>query len=390
MGFWKLAAPRIYISFIYFLVFQSLVCVVDGNLDPFDAESMLGELHPEKNVVERGLVTRKYDPELILQEHSRSCIHFDKKNTGDMPVMGFLTPWNSKGYEYSLRYYHKFTHFSPVWYDIVPSIHNQTLVRGDENMNTEWLKSIEELCEESRRSGKNCTRIVPRVAWRLNSYSEKDIPDIVREVREKVLEKYKYDGIVFEVPTAPQYIPIIKALFESFQSLNPPLEFIVVASPLAIEEAKHLHDFLTDLVDYSTHLMIMTYDASAVHGHPGTNAPWDYYEDTVQYLLKPSTKKRKMLKSLMMGIPFYGYDEVVAIISHDWLKLIKTRPLTAKFSEKFKDDGFSYTDEEGELHYVTYPSLIFIQYRLNFAKKYNTGVAIWEIGQGLEYWFDLL
>ena len=50
----------------------------------------------------------------------------------------------------------------------------------------------------------------------------------------------------------------------------------------------------------------------------------------------------------------------------------------------------SYVDEKAKLHTVYYPTLKFLAERIALAKKVKCGIAIWELGQGLDYFFDLL
>lgn len=49
-----------------------------------------------------------------------------------------------------------------------------------------------------------------------------------------------------------------------------------------------------------------------------------------------------------------------------------------------------YRDDRGALHSVFFPSLLFLQERLKLAQKLHCGVSIWELGQGLDFFLDLL
>lgn len=59
--------------------------------------------------------------------------------------------------------------------------------------------------------------------------------------------------------------------------------------------------------------------------------------------------------------------------------------------EKNSDEHFFlYTDSQHVKHVVFYPSLMSIAKRLEEAHSSGAGISIWEIGQGLDYFFDIL
>lgn len=97
---------------------------------------------------------------------------------------------------------------------------------------------------------------------------------------------------------------------------------------------------------------------------------------------------------MLLGLNFYGNDYALPagggpIVGHEYLSLLKKHDPVLIWDKKVKEHVFSYTVGTEE-HEVYYPSRDSIHKRLDLALKYGLGISIWEIGQGLDYFYDLL
>ncbi|XP_047168222.1 chitinase domain-containing protein 1-like isoform X2 [Vigna umbellata] len=73
--------------------------------------------YQELYVYEQGLVTIHANYQDVLTENSKVSENTSQRHY-NYPVLGYITPWNSRGYELAKRFNSKFTHISPVWYDL--------------------------------------------------------------------------------------------------------------------------------------------------------------------------------------------------------------------------------------------------------------------------------
>lgn len=102
----------------------------------------------------------------------------------------------------------------------------------------------------------------------------------------------------------------------------------------------------------------------------------------------------KETNSLLLGLNFYGNDYTLpqgghAVVGHEYLKLLEAHKPLFKWEPHTQEHVFEYPNEQG-LHRVYYPTATSISKRCDLAVKHGVGIAIWEIGQGLEQFYDLL
>ncbi|XP_057532477.1 uncharacterized protein LOC130810430 isoform X2 [Amaranthus tricolor] len=342
-----------------------------------------------------------------MQENSRvsenvTQRHFTKS------VLAYITPWNVGGYDIAKRLCSKFTHLSPVWYDLKSKGTNLVL-EGRHNADKGWIAEL-------RQRGN--VQILPRVVLEVDSkvllknkkQRQKAIDLIVTECKDM-----DYDGVVLESwsrwaaygvlhdPSLRKLaVQFVKQLTDALHNVNSlgndqPLQLVYVIGPPYSEKLQP-HDFGTeDLQSLGASVdgfSLMTYDYSNSY-IPGPNAPLNWVHSTIELLL--GTGSKNLANKIFVGLNFYGNDFVVAegggaraITGRDYLSLLDQYKPTIKWHNDFAEHFFLYTDDQHRQHAVFYPTLMSIEERLKEARSWGAGISIWEIGQGLDYFFDLL
>ncbi|KAF8379676.1 hypothetical protein HHK36_029120 [Tetracentron sinense] len=363
------------------------------------------------SIYERGLVRPNVNYQEILTENSKLSQNTSRRHY-TYPILAYITPWNSRGYELAKRFSSKLTHISPVWYDL-KSEGTQLVLEGRHNADMGWISEL-------RRNGHALVlpRIVleafPNELFRKKKQRDKAIDLVITECKEM-----GYDGIVLESwsrwaaygvlndpdmrKTALQFIKLLgQALHSASSERNNEdgLQLVYVIGPPHSENVQE-HDFgpedLLSLSDAVDGFSLMTYDFSSPH-NPGPSAPLKWIQSTLRLLLGTTVNSARSLShKIFIGINFYGNDFILseglgggAITGREYLSLLEKHKPVLQWEKKSGEHFFLYSDDHHIKHAVFYPSLMSISMRLKEAHSWGAGISIWEIGQGLDYFFDLL
>ncbi|PNT72404.1 hypothetical protein BRADI_2g43770v3 [Brachypodium distachyon] len=312
---------------------------------------------------------------------------------------------NSKGYDMAKLFSTKLTHVSPVWYDL-KSDGDKLVLEGQHNYDAGWVSELQG----------GVSLVVPRVVLEAfpgvlllkKKSRNKAIDLIVSECRDK-----GYDGVVLEswsrwaaygVLDDPELrhlaLQFVKKLGDTLHSTRLKsstrnhLEFIYVI-PAPRMQGLNKQDFgpedLVQLADSVDGFSLMTYDFSGPQ-NPGPSAPLKWIRQSLTTLLPAKDSASHMI---FLGINFYGNDFVLskgggsAITGRDFIHLLEKYKPSLQWDEKSSEHFFIYSDE-GARHAVFYPTAMSLSVRLDEAREWGTGLSIWEIGQGLDYFFDIL
>ncbi|XP_042503826.1 chitinase domain-containing protein 1 [Macadamia integrifolia] len=362
------------------------------------------------SVYDRSLVNPNVNYQEILAEHSKVLENTSHRHY-TYPVLAYITPWNSRGYELAKRFISKITHVSPVWYDL-KSEGTKLVLDGRHNADKGWISDL-------RMNGH--ALVLPRVVLeafpkeflRKKKQKDKAIDLIVRECRDMgydgiVLEswsRWAAYGVLHDPDLRTQALQFIKQLGDALHAVNSErnpehyLQLVYVIGPPHLRNLQS-HDFgpedLQALSSAVDGFSLMTYDFSGPQ-NPGPNAPLKWMQSTLQLLLHSTRSDPSMARKMLLGINFYGNDFMLsegsgggAITSKEYLSLLEKHKPVLQWEENSAEHLFVYFDNKRVKHAVFYPSLMSISKRLEEARTWGVGISIWEIGQGLDYFFDLL
>lgn len=319
----------------------------------------------------------------------------------DLTVLGFVTPWNAGGKDVAVRQASRgrLDDVSPVTWQM----HPDGLAGGHDFDETFYA--------DLSKAG---ARIYPRILfeahkWSLDDFRElSDDPSPMVARITQICSRGGFQGVVLEIWQAllatgalsgkekDKFIMLAMALGENLRK-DANLRTVLVLPPYSSRKSAgqvNSSDIAKLKIAFNF-FVVMTYDFSVPGSRPGPMAPTAWVRAVATYLAKECGLGEKLL----VGFNFYGLDFLKSspkgaasndrhIVGHELIALLKEHRPQLVWVDDVGEHAFVYQKEE-EQHIVFYPSSPSIAQRIALLRDVGCGgIAIWELGQGLDYFFD--
>jgi chitinase domain-containing protein 1 len=220
--------------------------------------------------------------------------------------------------------------------------------------------------------------------------SAEEIPALIKTIVDKV-EEYGFDGLTIET-IMPMYLEnFLYDLGKELESKNKTLYVVITPQSMHGDQpafSKTQFDHLSEVVGG---FALMTHGFSKEK--PGPNSPISWLREEVSHFCK--NPEEASCKKIFLGINWHGTgfkenNEARPVTGEVFFQLV------SEFHPEFK------WDEEGEEHFFTikngedlsvsiyFPTLKSLSVRLDLATELGVNICLVEIGQGFDYFFDLL
>lgn len=307
----------------------------------------------------------------------------------DLPVLGFVTPWNSRGKQLVEDHRQKFDIVCPVWYT-VHAVAQEYEVRGGptSDEDEEWYKRLQQPSTSPEGADLRPLQVVPRFI--LDGWGEQDYRNLVfndtrwqmlSDVVMQVVKKMEFDGVVFESGATHVLPQALTKLSEALHSDEKTL--VIVTQPIRTPGDKFdaLAGNQATMIETSNNMIlgalpalslvadyfsIMTYDMTGPGGRelsrkgispdskiaqamaqgnmrePGPNTSADWVRENLvafieatdhaaanQHQFQFSLELEQASQKFLMGAPLYGYKYPVLFADKATGKIVKPTPVDA-------------------------------------------------------------
>jgi chitinase domain-containing protein 1 len=403
-------------SFKYQIILVLFVCLLSicmGTLGPNDKKKKEKVMKlAEKNVVSRNLIKKELSSvKELLDNYARYCEPCSKEKNFAGHTLGYVTPWNSRGYDIAKIFAQKFDLISPVWLQIKRTGRRKYELTGTHDIDSNWLQTI-------RQNSNDKTAVVPRILF--EKLRMEDLHALFNDEEEiaslstmlvKKADDYRFDGYIFEIylqlggQGKQQINHLITDLANTLHE-NSKILIVVIPPPISNVENKQVSaifdkqdfDQLKAVVDGFS---LMTYDYASHNSIIGPNAPIEWVEKNVLYFTQNGSEE--FARKILLGLNFYGMKYVIdasgkknlgqpePIVGHHFIDLLRNnKDIVQVKHDKNSEEHIFFIKEATSQTVLFYPTLYSIKQRIDLATKLGTGLSIWELGQGLDYFYDLL
>uniref|UniRef100_A0A2P2I3M3 Chitinase domain-containing protein 1 n=1 Tax=Hirondellea gigas TaxID=1518452 RepID=A0A2P2I3M3_9CRUS len=354
----------------------------------------------KESVAERELVTDALKWKDVVEQHKG---YLPAASSSKAATLAYVTPWNNRGYDIAKWQGGRFSHVSPVWLQLKPlrdqNTESRWQVTGLQDVDQGWLTQV----RNSARKVARTTKIVPRIifeGWGAGEFQALvESAALRRQLAQDLLsliQSEQFDGLVLEVwsqlPTRSLLGSMPSVIAPVADTLRAAGYIVILVIPPAVYQGKTEGFFLAEqfqaLSPHVDFFSLMSYDYSSLQ-NPGPNSPLWWMKECVEKI-EPDQDSPNRAK-ILLGLNLYGIDHSSTggghVLGQQYVEILRKHKPKIQYDDISAEHFFEYTSDGRRT--VFYPSLYSLQQRVLLAKNLNTGISLWEIGQGLDYFYDL-